>query len=417
MPSFYLVHQDEERDDLTFEAEAISIGRDKAQDLTLDHPTVSRQHALIEADDEHDHYNLVVLSQGGLTAINRDPVETEAALSHGDLVHFGKVGVRFETPEGRKRDEQEADEPAADPFASVEQQPDALAEQFAGQEQLQQDQEQAAEDDIDDESEPESELQKQQTDDDAAATAQEGDQLDEQASEEEEKEEEEGDGTGIATWEEIAESEEARKEDEKKKKKRQQKQRLDQNQEEDESNPAVLFAAGGILLLVVGLMFSGGGGKQNQNSQEKKKKVMDRQPLEITVDCVETTCMKKAKRNYKIGLQRLKSREIRPGNLYEGYKHLYIAKHFLEKNGKTVEHEDFPKLKSKLESSRTKLNEIFRNSRAEFFTHRKAGNHQKMADELEFLLEKFPDPTAREHQWAKKKKRKMQEKGNYPTEF
>ena len=94
MASFWLEYtQDGERREFSFDTGTVSIGRDKAADFVLDHPTVSRQHALIRAESRGHH--LVVLSKGGLTALDGGQVQGEVPLYDGSEIHFGQLSFTF----------------------------------------------------------------------------------------------------------------------------------------------------------------------------------------------------------------------------------------------------------------------------------------------------------------------------------
>lgn len=65
MGSFWLEYeQNGNLQTFPFEDGNVTIGREQTCDFVLDHPTVSRQHALI-VDDGSGQFRLVVLSQGG----------------------------------------------------------------------------------------------------------------------------------------------------------------------------------------------------------------------------------------------------------------------------------------------------------------------------------------------------------------
>ncbi len=76
-----------------FSTPHVSIGRDRGADFTLDHPTVSRQHAVVAWDGQA--YKLVVLSRGGLTAIDGQQVGGEVPLYDGCQLMFGQLAFVF----------------------------------------------------------------------------------------------------------------------------------------------------------------------------------------------------------------------------------------------------------------------------------------------------------------------------------
>ena len=77
-----------------FNQMTVSIGRDPGSDFHLDHPTVSRQHALIV--ENRGNHQLVVLSKSGLTAINGQTVSGTVDLRPGQLIQLGELQFVFQ---------------------------------------------------------------------------------------------------------------------------------------------------------------------------------------------------------------------------------------------------------------------------------------------------------------------------------
>nr|MBA2661203.1 FHA domain-containing protein [Lujinxingiaceae bacterium] len=103
MASFWLEYeQNGNLQKFPFDAQSISIGRDKGSDFVLDHPTISRQHALI-MNDGQGSFRLVALSRGGLTALEGTPVQSEIALYDGAVLHLGKLWFRFRSEYAPRR--------------------------------------------------------------------------------------------------------------------------------------------------------------------------------------------------------------------------------------------------------------------------------------------------------------------------
>lgn len=97
MTSFQLEYAgDNQSQTFDFEGDSITIGRDKSSDFVLDHPTVSRQHAVIV--NQGEGFELVVLSRGGLTAVDGEPIEANVPLYDGATLYFGKLKFRFRSP-------------------------------------------------------------------------------------------------------------------------------------------------------------------------------------------------------------------------------------------------------------------------------------------------------------------------------
>lgn len=76
-----------------FDQASVSIGREEASDFHLDHPTVSRQHALIV--ENYGNYQLVVLSRNGLTAVDGQVVSGTVDLRPGMTIQVGEVQLGF----------------------------------------------------------------------------------------------------------------------------------------------------------------------------------------------------------------------------------------------------------------------------------------------------------------------------------
>lgn len=92
--SFWLEFNDNgQKREFTFQSQQVSIGRVKAADFVLDHPTVSRQHAVIQMTPGGPR--LLVISQGGLTAVNGRQVYGEVALHDGATINFGQLTFVF----------------------------------------------------------------------------------------------------------------------------------------------------------------------------------------------------------------------------------------------------------------------------------------------------------------------------------
>jgi pSer/pThr/pTyr-binding forkhead associated (FHA) protein len=66
----------------------VMIGRAPSNQIVIDHPTVSAQHAVLLR--VHDSYSLKDLDSSNGTQINGDFV-TNAELEDGDIIRFGSV--------------------------------------------------------------------------------------------------------------------------------------------------------------------------------------------------------------------------------------------------------------------------------------------------------------------------------------
>jgi hypothetical protein len=71
----------------------VNVGRGKDNQIVLDHPTVSRQHAWVKAEGE-DFFVFDVGSANG-TFVNDERVEEPHRLENGDVVRFGETEFVF----------------------------------------------------------------------------------------------------------------------------------------------------------------------------------------------------------------------------------------------------------------------------------------------------------------------------------
>ncbi|MFU8806631.1 MAG: FHA domain-containing protein, partial [Bradymonadaceae bacterium] len=112
MASFWLEYeQNGALQRFPFDAQSISIGRDKSSDFVLDHPTVSRQHALIVTEGG-GVFRLIVLSRGGLTALEGQPVQNDTELYDEALLHIGRLSFRFRSDHAPPRPAHQARPPS-----------------------------------------------------------------------------------------------------------------------------------------------------------------------------------------------------------------------------------------------------------------------------------------------------------------
>ena len=70
-----------------------NIGREKTNQIVLEHPTASRHHAWIKAEGK-DFLVFDIGSANG-TYVNDEPVEAPRRLEHGDIVRFGEEAFVF----------------------------------------------------------------------------------------------------------------------------------------------------------------------------------------------------------------------------------------------------------------------------------------------------------------------------------
>jgi hypothetical protein len=92
------------------------IGRDSSlSNVVLDDPRVSRYHCRI-AEEGDDIFRIYDEGSTSGTYVNYKPVDIRGqVLQHGDQVHIGPIGMRFEI--SRPGEQPEATEPATEPYA------------------------------------------------------------------------------------------------------------------------------------------------------------------------------------------------------------------------------------------------------------------------------------------------------------
>ena len=96
LPALQLVLDDgTEQRHLPLPADPCRVGRSLAADITLDDPTVSRHHATLVRDDG----GVRVIDDRSTNGTYLNGERITAALAHGgDVLHFGRVQVRVQTP-------------------------------------------------------------------------------------------------------------------------------------------------------------------------------------------------------------------------------------------------------------------------------------------------------------------------------
>src|SRR5437870_7120552 len=80
-------------------SEEITIGRESASTVCLNHASVSRRHCLIRR--EHDDFKIFDLDSYNGTFVNGIPVK-EQILAHADQVRIGSIELLFLTEEGEQ---------------------------------------------------------------------------------------------------------------------------------------------------------------------------------------------------------------------------------------------------------------------------------------------------------------------------
>ncbi len=426
-----------------FDAQSISVGRDKGSDFVLDHPTVSRQHAMI-THDGRGNFRLVALSRGGLTAIERVPVQGDVELYDGAVLHIGQLWFRFRSDYAVKR----APEPqvqsgygamgAPQPQNGYGQQPGGFGQQPGGFGQ-----------------QPGGFGQQsggfgqqaggfgqqpggfgqqaggfgQQPDgfgQPAGGAGQPSDGFSQQpgvsfgqspgGGSQGSEPKRQMDDIGIMSWDEIAQSKEARQEEEVAS--ATDYERISAvSKEKEETNP-LLVGVG--LLLAVGMLayvFMGDTGKSSGVNHATFE--FDSLPMvEIDVTCIgETDCMRQARAAYTRGMDLIEKQDVENRNLFDGYKRMLEAREFLSQANYQGIPDDMKNLESTETAARDELNRIFRNFQMRFHQSQQRKDYEEMVRVLNSVVVFFPDRTAREHRWANHMEVTMKRNGTYPRTY
>jgi hypothetical protein len=422
MASFWLEYeQNGALQKFPFDAQTISIGRDKSSDFVLDHPTVSRQHALI-MNQGGGVFRLVVMSRGGLTAIDGQPVETEVALYDDAVLHIGRLSFRFRSDYAPRR-------PAGMPMGGAPmggapmggaamggapmggmpqagfggaggfQAPgQAMGQGFgAGQ--------------------PVGGM--------PAGGAGFGMPPGQQggfgvpvpggAAPAASTPAAEGAG-GIVSWDDIAQSDAARDDEGIVQVSDYQKIRnaAAKGAKKEEGNPLIMIVGVvGIIAMLVFIFMPQDDGMGGQG--EGGRSFDELPPLELSVDCLgEADCLRKAQAAYRLGVELIERRDVENRNLFEGYKKLAEAKELLAVGGIAQIPADMNRLTTLHDQARADLDQLFRGLRMRYKQLETNRMYKEMVDILNSIQVFFPDRTARENRWAVAHERQMRLQGVYP---
>lgn len=379
---------------------SVSFGRDRMADFVLDHPTVSRQHGLI-LHDPRSGYRLMVMSKGGMTAVDGSKVMGEVPLYDGSVLHFGQISVVF-------RSHGALPKPGAGSFAqggfgaaSLEEpvgQPASLGQPRGGFGAAPATQAFA--------SSPQSSSSGGFGGFDAPPT---------------------GDAQGASiggdaanVWDEIAAQAEA--------------EQIDMGLAEDVAvsdyermqeasskakkasegvNPVLIAAC----VIAVGFMLytlmmpeptvHGPIAEQEVNPTEVEMKV--------TVDCLgKDVCLEQAVTAFNIGKQQYEKKDTRVANLFESYKNMLKAQAAL-KQANLEAPAELSGLDAQKTQARAELISIFRRYRANFVNKQKYKMSQDMLEALLHIKMWFPDKVSPEYQWTERRELEMKVHGTYPA--
>lgn len=442
--SFWLEYdQNGSRQEYPFDSSSVSVGREKSADLVLDHPTVSRQHALIVRNN--GGFKLVVLSRGGLTAIDGNQVHGEVDLFDGSVVHFGQLSFTFRSEEAPPAPSPGSGQAAASGFGGAPSQGfgGAQPQGFGAQPQGQ------------GFGGPGAQPQGQTGGGQGFGGAQPGTfgsggstpagmnspqpggfgggnfgggglGGDHSGSGQEVLEQKPPDApvtnNGIMSWDAIAATADqdshesaagptdferiqaaAKKAD-----------------EQSKSNPAVLIGAGILIVgMLVFILMPADVVKKSGGSDVVAFE--DTPPITFqpgVLDCVgNAECMAKARQSYNVGMETLDKVEVDIRNRFEGYRRLVMAEEFAAKAGNETLPAEFAQLEERRDKARAELDAIFRQQRVKYHDLSQRKMYNAMVDVLAEVTAIFPYKSAREHQWALKKERLLKEQGNYPQTF
>jgi pSer/pThr/pTyr-binding forkhead associated (FHA) protein len=94
VPLLRLTNEAQTGETFGFSYEEVSVGRDPAADLCLDHPTISAHHARLSY--HHSQWWLEDLHSKNGTFLNGEPVGEPMVITQGDLLGFGQVRLSVE---------------------------------------------------------------------------------------------------------------------------------------------------------------------------------------------------------------------------------------------------------------------------------------------------------------------------------
>lgn len=373
-----------------FNRSPVIVGRGQGVDFQLDHPTVSRQHGQIVHDPMRG-YRLVVMSRGGMTAVDGAQVVGEVPLYNGSQIHFGQMSVVFRANDAPQKPAAggfgaqsspgfgASPQPQSGGFGAAPQQPAAAPAQNPSS---------------------------------AGLGAMDLDNIGNA-----------GSSKPANVWEEIAASAEAMDEAE-------QDSPWSSDAPDDNDYYARMQAAsargdekasGGVnpilLILVVvaavGMVYifffmddGAQGGKTAVVAME------DKPPVELdNVTCLgEEDCVSQAKERFAVGKQLLEKKDVHISNLFEGYKKMLEVKALLEQ-GKAKAPGELAEADGYIESSRGELDRIFREQRLLFNRYGKREMHKQQLEALDTINSYFPDKTTPEYQWSYEKEVELRKKG------
>lgn len=390
MTSFWLEHEENgQTREFPFNSNHISIGREKSAGFVLDHPTVSRQHAVIS--HKQGAFYLQVLSQNGLTALDGRQVHGEVELNDKSVIQIGQLKFRFRSDQAASGREPLGASPELDESNWADYSVDGHAGTGSSK-------------DLGSSSRGAG-ISGQSSEDYANSYT-----LDSMSDGERFRKE-----AGIVSWDEIASSSEAM--DGPDERPQQTIHQRMQASKEEKTNPLlVLLALAAIGGLIYYSFFYDTAGQVDQG--QDRIPFDERPTVEIDVECLGVSaCTQSAHRAYKVGIEKLEQHNVAVTNRFEGYKKLLEVEEYLEKAGVDELPEAMANLPERRETARAELDREFRNYRLEFLKAQARKEHHNMAVNLQIIQQLFPDSTAREYLWAAEEIREMKGQGIYPRNF
>jgi hypothetical protein len=463
MSNFWLEYnQNGDVQEFTFEGSSVTIGRDKSSDFVLDHPTVSRQHAVIRRDGP-GRFKLRVLSRGGLTALDGHQVQGEVPLHDGANINLGKLTFRFRSDDAPQQPQHNLG-PSGGSHSSG--QGPSSSGAFGAGGQGSQGQSSGAggsgqsgfgggsgsggsgqggfggsgggfnSGSSNSGFSPEKNEsggmgafaqssqgfqagmqgqsgmqpgQGQQGGQGGGAQGQ-GHGQDGSVDAGEEKAEK----VDIISWDEIASSEEAMSEEETENRAKSVFERMEEGQKkQEETRPGLVIVAGIAIVGLLGYVFFGGGAGGGVGGGDEEE--IAPEELQVEVECLgKADCIKKAKNAYNVGNETLKKSGAAVSNRFEGYKSLLEAEKYLEEAGVSEPPPSMNKLPERKQAAKQQLDKLFRNFRVAYHQAKNSKNYTQMAESLDTIQSYFPDKKSYQYRWAQSKIRKMKQNGTYP---
>lgn len=402
---------------LTFSSPSVTIGRDPASDVFLDHPTVSRQHALIVQNS--NGFTLVVVSQNGLTGVNGTQVVGQVELYDGTRLQIGQFLANFQTVQGGATIPFQPVRGAGpmaqgypiDPGGSMSsgttpphmalQQGDAANPVVVGdmQGQLLHNAPTAA---IPAVGGPP--LPLQMTPLHAPQQAAAGPNTGAISNP--------GTSHGIMSWDDIAKQ--ASNEDPNEKVETHYDRLKAASQKKQGTNPLVLLVV--VIVAVTATYFY----VSSSSESDSTKVVQDDTPkaeivyLPNDFDCLKPLgCMNQAEEKYKLGIENLKKKQADVGNLFRGYMNLDMADRFVKASGQPRP-EFMADLDAKRKEALTELKSIEQNYQVQYHRSQQRRQFDDMVSAIQAMRARFPDPRSRVYRDADAKEMFMKENAILP---